>query len=224
MPTPSTHKKSKALSPFLHLFIPVAFVLGLGSGYLLWGHTTTPAAADTTGVQRVNVSTDGDPSIGPDDAPVTIIEFSDYQCGYCKRWHDQVFQALMASYPNQIRFVYRDFPIFGDSSVAAAEAAACAGEQGHYWEFHDAIFSGQYELGRAAYEQYAADLGLDTAAFSACLENRTYQGEVMADYNAGVNVGVQSTPTFFINGRIVIGALPFENFKAIIDEELGVKP
>ncbi len=224
MPTPSTHKKSKPLSPFIHLLIPVAFVLGLGSGYLLWGYTTTPAAADTTGVQRVNVSTDGEPSIGPDDAPVTIIEFSDYQCGYCKQWHDQVFQALMASYPNQIRFVYRDFPIFGDSSVAAAEAAACAGAQGAYWEFHDAIFSGQYELGRAAYEQYAADLGLDTAAFSACMENHTYREDVMTDYYAGVNVGVQSTPTFFINGRIVIGALPFENFKALIDEELGVNP
>ena len=224
MPTPSTHKKNKALSPFLHLFIPVAFVLGLGSGYLLWGNTTTPAAADTTGVQRVNVSTDGDPSIGPEDAPVTIIEFSDYQCGYCKQWHNQVFQALMAAYPNQIRFVYRDFPIFGDSSVVAAEAAACAGEQGAYWEFHDAIFSGQYELGRAAYEQYAADLGLDTAAFTTCLNDHRYQAEVKADAADAARVGLTGTPSFVINGRVFIGAHPFEDFKVIIDEELAVKP
>ena len=224
MPTPTTHKKRKSLSPFFYLFIPVAFVLGLGSGYLLWGHTTTQVAADTPGVQRVTVSTEGDPSIGPADAPITIVEFSDYQCGYCRKWNDQVFQALMDNYPNQIRFVYRDFPIFGDSSEAAAEAAACAGDQGIYWKYHAALFSGQYPLGRAAYEQYASDLGLETAAFRACLDDHRSLAEIKADAADATRLGLNSTPSFVINGRIVIGALPFEDFKTIIDEELAAKP
>ncbi|MCX6038212.1 MAG: DsbA family protein [Chloroflexi bacterium] len=225
MPTPSTHKKSKPLSPFIHLFIPVAFILGLGSGYLLWGQPTPPAAAGTTEVQRVNVSTDGDPSIGPEDAPVTIVEFSDYQCPYCQSWYQQTFDRLMANYPGQIRFVYRDLPLPGHpESLPAAEAANCAGEQGAYWKFHDALFSGQYALGRAAYEQYAADLGLEPAAFTACLDDHRTQNEVRADAADATRLGLTGTPSFVINGRILIGALPFEDFKAIIDEELAVKP
>jgi len=224
MPTPTTHKKRKSLSPFFYLFIPVAFVLGLGSGYLLWGHTTTQVAADTPGVQRVTVSTEGNPSIGPEDASVTIVEFGDYQCGICRQWYNQVFQALMDNYPNQVRFVYRDFPIFGDSSEAAAEAAACAGDQGIYWKYHAALFSGQYPLGRAAYEQYASDLGLETAAFRACLDDHRSLAEIKADAADATRLGLNSTPSFVINGRIVIGALPFEDFKTIIDEELAAKP
>ena len=225
MLTPSTHKKRKPLSPFLHLLIPVAFILGLGSGYLLWGYTTPPAVAGTTEVQRVNVSTDGDPSIGPEDAPVTIVEFSDYQCPYCASWYQQTFDRLIANYPGQIRFVYRDLPLpMHPEAIPAAEAANCAGEQGAYWKFHDALFSGQYDLGRAAYEQYAADLGLEPAAFTACLDDHRYQDEVRADAADATRLGLTGTPSFVINGRILIGALPFEDFKAIIDEELAVKP
>jgi protein-disulfide isomerase len=192
---------------------------------LLWGPKTTPTAAGTTGVQRVTVSTDGDPSIGPDDAPVTIVEFSDYQCPYCQAWYQQTFDQLLANYPSQIRFVYRDLPVPGHpESLPAAEAANCAGGQGAYWKFHDALFSGQYALGRAAYERYAADLGLDTAAFTACLDDHRYQAEVKADAVDATRLGLTGTPSFVINGRILIGALPFEDFKAIIDEELAGKP
>ncbi len=225
MPTPSTHKKSKSLSPFVNLLIPVAFILGLGSGYLLWGHATKSAAAGATEVQRVDASTDGDPSIGPEDAPVTIIEFSDYQCPYCQAWYQQVYDQLMANYPGKIRFVYRDLPLPGHpESLPAAEAANCAGEQGVYWKFHDDLFSGQYSLGRAAYEQYAADLGLDTAAFTACLDDHRFQAEVKADAVDADRLGLTGTPSFVINGRILIGAQPFESFKSIIDEELATKP
>jgi protein-disulfide isomerase len=225
MPTRTTHKRSKLLSPYLYLFIPVAFVLGLGSGYLLWGHITSPAVAGTTGVQRVTVSTDGDPSIGPEDAPVTIVEFSDYQCPYCKTWYQQTYDQLMANYPGKIRFVYRDLPLpMHPEAIPAAEAADCAEEQGAFWKYHDALFSGQYTLGRTAYEQYAADLGLDTTAFSACLDDHRYQAEVKANAADAARLGLTGTPSFVINGRILIGALPFEDFKAIIDEELAGKP
>jgi protein-disulfide isomerase len=225
MLTSSTHKRRKSLSPFLYLFIPVAFALGLGSGYLLWGRSTTLVAAEPTEVKLLDVSTDGDPSIGPDDAPVTIVEFSDFQCPYCQLWYQQTFDQLMANYPGQIRFVYLDLTSPGHpESLPAAEAASCSGEQGAFWKFHDALFSGQYALGRASYEQYAADLGLDIAAFTACLDDHRYQAEVKADTAEAARLGLNGTPSFVINGRILIGAHPFADFKAIIDEELAKKP
>ena len=225
MLTPTTHKKNKPLPAFVHLFIPVAFILGLGSGYLLWGQPVAPVAAVVTGVQRVNVSTEGDPSIGPEDAPVTIVEFSDYQCPYCQSWYLQTFDRLMANYPDQIRFVYRDLPLPGHpESLPAAEAANCAGEQGAYWKFHNALFSGKYTLGRAAYEQYAAALELDRTAFTTCLDDPRTQDEVKADAADAARLRLTGTPSFVINGRILIGALPFEDFKTIIDEELAAKP
>ena len=196
-----------------------ALALGLAAGYLVWGSTAT---AGTGQVRRVNVTTDGDPSIGPEDAPVTIIEFSDYQCPYCAQWYLQVYQQVMSAYPRQIKFVYRDNPLSSHpEAVPAAEAANCAGEQGAYWKFHDALFNGQYGLGRSAYDQYATDLGLNTSAFDACLDSHRYQGEVRADASDAARVGISSTPSFVINGRLLVGALPFADFKAVIDEELA---
>jgi protein-disulfide isomerase len=225
MHTPSPRSKRKNLSPFFHLFIPVAFVLGLGSGYLLWGYPFTSAEAGTVAIQRVNVSTEGDPSIGPADAPVTIVEFSDYQCPYCQTWYQQTFNQLLANYPDQIRFVYRDLPLpMHSEAIPAAEAAHCAGEQGVYWKYHDSLFSGKYSLGRVGYEQYATDLGLDAVAFTACLDDHRYQDEIKTDAAEAARVGLNGTPSFVINGRILIGALPYADFKAIIDEELAAKP
>ena len=225
MPTRQSMPRRKKTSPLIHLFIPVAFFLGLGGGYLLWGGNRTSEAADTEKVRRVDVSTDDDPSIGPEDAPVTIIEFSDYQCPYCESWYQQVYEQLLASYPGQIRFVYRDLPLsMHPEALPAAEAADCAGEQGDYWKYHDALFGGQYGLNRAAYEQYAADLGLDTQAFTACLDSHRYQDEIQADASDAAHVGINSTPTFVVNGRVLVGALPFANFQAVIDEELAAKP
>ena len=214
-PTRVSHRSN---SPFVVVFIVIAFILGLSVGYLLWGGN--PGSANP--VHRVDVSTDGDPSIGPDNAPVTIIEFSDYQCPYCQRWHDQVFQKLMAAYPGKIKFVYRDNPLpIHPEAEPAAEAADCAGVQGAYWKFHDDLFSGQYGFGRTAYEQYAKDLGLDTAAFTACLDSHQFKAEVEADAEDAANAGLSSTPSFAINGRLLVGALPFADFKSVIDEELS---
>jgi len=120
--------RRKSNSPFFVIFIGLAFILGLAVGYLVWGGNESAVGADQ--VRRVDVSTDGDPSIGPEDAPVTIIEFSDYQCPYCAQWHQQVYQQLMASYPGQIKFIYRDNPLSSHAEAEpAAEAANCAGEQ-----------------------------------------------------------------------------------------------
>jgi len=216
--------------PFVYsLLIPMIFALGIGSGYLIWGRTppatATPAALATATVQvrRYDVPVDDDPFIGPEDAPITIIEFSDYQCPYCKKWHDEVLDQLLANYPDQIRFVYRDFPLISlhPGAAPAAEAADCAGEQGSYWPFYQALFSMKYDLTTEAYQQYAAELGLDMQAFAECLADRRYEPEVMGDYNYAVNLGISSTPTFFINGIPIVGAQPYEVFKQLIDKELA---
>jgi protein-disulfide isomerase len=223
MSTSPIRTKNKSSSGSMVLFIPLAFLIGLGAGYLLWGGQV-PAAADAGDPQRIDVSSDSDPSIGPADAPVTIIEFSDYQCPYCKLWYDQVFTQVMANYPSQVRFVYRDLPITGHpEALPAAEAADCAGEQNAYWNYHNALFDAKYGLGRAAYEQYASDLGLNMASFTACLDDHRYQQEVNADGNDAIRLGLGSTPTFVINGRVLVGALPYANFKAVIDEELAAQ-
>jgi len=216
--------------PFVYsLLIPMIFALGIGSGYLIWGRTppatATPAALATATVQvrRYDVPVDDDPFIGPEDAPITIIEFSDYQCPYCKKWHDEVLDRMLANYPGQIRFVYRDFPLISihPGAAPAAEAADCAGEQGSYWPFYQALFSMKYDLTTEAYQQYAAELGLDMQAFAECLADRRYEPEVMGDYNYAVNLGISSTPTFFINGIPIVGAQPYEVFKQLIDKELA---
>ena len=209
----------------IYILLPIAFLLGLGAGFLLWGGRVPSSTAGTEQVQRLAVSDDSDPSIGPANAPVTIIEFSDYQCPYCQMWNQQVFDQLLANYPSQVRFVYRDLPVTGHlEAVPAAEAADCAGEQGFYWQFHKALFSGKYTLSRAAYEQYATELGLNLQSFITCLDDHRYQQEVQADARDAQRVGISSTPTFLINGRLLVGAQPFSKFKAVIDEELAAKP
>ncbi len=219
-----SQSRRKSNFPFYFIFISLAFFLGLAVGYLVWGGNET-VAADSGQIRRVDVSTESDASIGPDDAPVTIIEFSDYQCPYCQQWYSQVYPQLMAAYPGKIKFVYRDNPLpMHAEAQPAAEAAECAGEQSAYYKFHDALFSGQYDLGRAAYDQYAAELGLDTAAFAACLDTHRFKSEVEADARDAALAGLNSTPSFVVNGRVLIGALPFADFKAVIDEELAANP
>lgn len=215
----SSRRKTDSSAVYIVL-LPVVFILGLAAGYLLWGQK--PAVPDVQAQGRIDVSADDDPAFGPGDAPILIIEFSDYQCPYCKVWHDQVFDRLMANYPGQIRFVYRDFPLGNHPEAApAADAANCAGEQDAFWEFHAALFSMQYGLNAQAYQQYAANLNLDLAAFNTCIQSNRYELEMAADLQYAQSIGVQVTPTFFINGIKVEGAQPYEVFKTIIDQELA---
>jgi protein-disulfide isomerase len=176
-------------------------------------------------VKRYDVPIDDDYVFGPEDAPITIIEFSDFQCPYCRQWYTDVLQPLFEMYPGKIRFVYRDFPLTSihPEAMPAAIAADCAGEQGKYYEYHNKLFSGQYNLGSDAYLKYAAELGLDNEQFAACVESQKYRDEVMADQDWAANLGVQSTPTFFLNGLPLVGAQPLETFKMVIDWELEGK-
>ena len=216
---PTTSSKSKSTSIFIFL-IPIVFILGLGAGYLIWGNR---AAADTQNSSYILNLADDDASIGPADAPITIVEFSDYQCPYCKKWYDDVFSRLLSDYPNQIRFVYRDFPLYQihPGAEPAAEAAECAGDQNAYWQYHNALFSNKYDLTSDGFIQYATELGLDTNSFASCMSSATHQSEVIKDLQDAINIGVQSTPTFFSNGFQVVGAQPYETFKNIIDQLLA---
>jgi len=223
MPENSPLPRHKSTSPWIFL-LPIVFLLGMGSGFLLWGRSSSGAATATPSEHRVNVSAGNAPSIGPANAPVTIIEFGDYQCPYCKLWHEQVYDRLMANYPGQVRFVYRDFPLpMHPEALPAAEAADCALQQNAFWKFHDALFGQQDGLGRQAYDEYARDLGLDMGAFDRCLDSQQNQSSINASAQYGAGLGIDSTPTFFINGIPVIGAQPYEVFQQIVDQELAVK-
>lgn len=219
------------------VLLPLAFVAGLAFGYVFWGRGTSTAgapaaAAQTSSTQAANgqqqtptrydVSAANRPSIGPEGAPITIIEFSDYECPFCKKFHAETFGKIMDTYKGKIRFVYRNFPLTGihPDASPAAEAANCAGEQGDYWAYHDKLLSGA-TLGDQVYTQYATDLGLDLTKFQDCRTNHKYQSIIQEDYNFAENLGIRSTPTFFINGLAIVGAQPFEVFKQVIDQELA---
>lgn len=183
----------------------------------------TPTAGSTspTSPDRYDIEIEGQPFVGPVDAPVVIVEFSDFSCGYCRRWHLEIFQQLMEIYPEQIRFVYRDFPILSEESFNAAVAAQCAHEQGAFWGFHDALFTRTEAKGLETYLLFAQELGLDIQEFQVCMESGLAADEVMSDARFASSLGIGGTPTFFINGIPMVGAQPLENFTSIIDQELG---
>jgi protein-disulfide isomerase len=162
-----------------------------------------------------------DPIRGNQSAPVTIVEFSDYQCPFCARVNPTI-EKVRETYGNKVRIVFKDFPLANHAQAPkAAEAAHCAGDQGKYWEMHDRLFSDQRALEVPGLKASAAALGLNVAKFNQCLDSATYQAIVQEDLSLGEKMGVNSTPTLYINGRAVVGAQPFELFKSIIDEELA---
>jgi len=174
--------------------------------------------------QQSDISADDDPSVGPANAPVTIIEFSDYQCPFCKRVEPAIRQVL-DTYKDKVRLVYRDFPLsFHQNAQKAAEASECADEQGKFWEYHDLLFERQAEWsseGNDKLKEYASSLGLDAKKFNECLDSGKYASEVQKDLNDGQSYGVAGTPAFFINGIEVSGAQPFSSFQQVIDTELS---
>ena len=161
------------------------------------------------------------PSRGPKDAKITIVEFSDFQCPFCSRAHDTVEQVMQA-YPGKLRLVFRHFPLdFHKQAPKAAEAAMCADEQGKFWEYHDVLFKNQQKLEPADLKAHASVVGLDAGKFGSCLDSSKFAQAVKADTEAGKKVGVSGTPAFFINGVMLSGAQPYEEFKRVIDQELG---
>lgn len=171
-----------------------------------------------------SVSPDDDPRQGEAKSKVTIIEFSDFQCPFCKKALPTV-KKILKNYQGQIEFVYRDFPLdFHKQAQNAAEAAQCANEQNKFWEYHDLLFEKQNEWAKSEglefFKKYAQELKLEMEKFNRCLEGHKYKEEVEKDLKDGEEVEVSGTPTFFINGRKLTGARSYEEFKKIIDEEI----
>ncbi|MCP4447615.1 MAG: DsbA family protein [Myxococcales bacterium] len=161
------------------------------------------------------------PAQGAESAKVTIVEFSDYQCHFCGKSEPTVHK-LLEEYGDKIRLVYRDYPLPNHTDAPkAAEAAHCAGKEGKFWEMHDALFANSGALGVADIKRYAVTLGLDSEQFAGCLDSGEMKPIVIASMEEGQKVGVNGTPAFFVNGRILSGAQPFERFKEVIDHELG---
>jgi protein-disulfide isomerase len=164
------------------------------------------------------------PSKGPATAPVTIVEFSDYECPFCVR-AEPTLKEVLAAYPGKIRLVYRDYPLpMHKKAPKAAEAAHCAGDQGKYWEMHDRLFAANGKLDVPDLKAAAREVqGIDGAKFDKCLDSGEKAKEVEKHQKAGEEAGVSGTPAFFVNGRLLSGAQPLDAFKALIDEELKAK-
>jgi protein-disulfide isomerase len=156
-----------------------------------------PQPAPTPAPERVEVGVDDDPVLGKTDAPVTMIEFSDYGCPFCERFYVQTLPQIEKEYidTGKVKFVYRDY--------------------------HNTLFDHQNAMDNSSLKKYAADLGLDTALFDRCLESGAMAEEVQKDFYESARIGIRGTPTFFINGLRLVGALPYQSFKQVIDQELN---
>jgi len=188
------------------------------------GGTAPPAPS--AGVTDMKVLSDDDPFMGKKDAPVTIVEFSDYECPFCERFYQQTLPQIKSQYidTGKVKFVYRDFPLgFHQQAEPAAIAANCAGVQDKYFEYHDKIFNSGGAAGKSSadYKKWAQELGLNLAKWEACLSDPAQKQEIQKDLADGSAAGVQGTPGFIINGKVISGAQPFSVFQQVIDAELN---
>ena len=188
-------------------------------------------------LQPVKISLDDDPIRGNPDAPITIVEFSDYQCPFCARFYAQTLPLLLEEYIDEgkVNLVYRDFPVqrIHPNALSAAVAAECADEQGKYWEYHDTLFEKQNAWAKldsnsaiSTCSQFATEIALEQQQFDNCLESGKYLEEVQADFSDGKNYQVTGTPGFFIGNEDIwfvkiIGAKPYDAFKKVIDAQLN---
>jgi protein-disulfide isomerase len=216
------------------LIIAVSVVFGSDLKLLFKSGPTAlnPPGLEQPSKQEVaQVDADDDAFLGKADAPVTVIEFSDFQCPFCRRMYIQTLSALKKDYVDtgKIKFVYRDFPLtFHEGAQDYAEATECANDEGKFWQMHDKIFDEQEKLGqgtipypgRETLFAWAGQIGLNAGKFKECLESDKYKEEVEKDIQDGVTAGVQGTPATFVNGRVVSGAQPLTAFVKIIEEEL----
>jgi protein-disulfide isomerase len=210
--------------------LALGIVIGLlivGALLLLPRRSAAPAAAPTNAA--VAVATDpapmnAAPSLGPATASVTITEYADFGCPACWEWYKLgVLDQLRAKYGDQIRFVWRDFPVITLLSPKAAEAGQCAHEQGKFWEFHDAVYQHEGAIEASDLQAYASEVGLDMKLFNDCVTSRRYQDRVNAQQHEGFERGLNGAPAFFVNDQRVIGPQSAAVFEKIIDPILAAK-
>lgn len=225
---------NKLLGAVIVLLIAFSFA----GGYILGGSGKVITTAAVVAPQNnnlpaqppaiVDVKTDTAYLLGNKDAKVKIVEFSDFQCPFCGSFFTSSFGQIKKDYidTGKVTFYLRNYPLpFHQNAEKAAEAAECAGEQGKFWEYHDVLFGKQSSWsntdGVTDFKQYASDLKLDTAKFNSCLDTDKYKNKIAADINDGNSYGVSGTPTFYINGKQLVGAQPYSVFQQAIDSELA---
>ncbi len=201
--------------------------------YVLPGKSTTGNVIQQPGqnlptepTAKVQVDIDGDPVKGEASADITIVEFSDYECPFCARAFAQSLTSVNQYIEDgKAKLILKDYPLpFHSQAQKAAEAAHCARKQGgdaKYYEMHDLLFTSGVEGGVATFKEYAQQLNLNTAQFNSCLDSGEFEDEVKADLQYGSTIGVQGTPAFFVNGRLISGACPDSTFKQAMDAELN---
>jgi protein-disulfide isomerase len=178
-------------------------------------------AAGAAEVEPAQVETEGHPAMGPAAAPVTIVEFGDFECPRCGAMHP-VLREVLANYPDQVRLVFRQLPLGSVHPYArkAAEASLCAFDQGRFWEFHDALFADQGDLSRPSLGSRASALDLDVDRFSSCLDSGEKEAAVERDIEAAIEAGAYSVPTLYINGQMLTGSWPYREVADRVDAEL----
>ena len=180
------------------------------------------------------ISLDGRPSLGEEDAPVTVVEFADYQCPFCRKFALETFDQIKEDYidTGKVRFVYKDLPLVQlghDQAIPMAKAAHCAGEQDQYWAMHDKLYDEQRKISPRETAKFGGDeipiwaneLGLNMNEFNQCMQSDRYDAQIQEDLSEAQAVGASGTPTFFINGKRVVGAQPYQAFKQVIESELN---
>ena len=206
---------------FLRIFlvvIGVMLVVAVFSYIIGQSQVTLPNGGDSIPVPPLDI--DADPSLGPIDATVTIVEYSDFECPFCLSVQPTL-QQVMDEYEGDVRLVFKNYPLnIHANAFIAAEAGECANEQGGFWDMHDIMFSNQPGLGAEYLKKYAEEIALDIEKFSACLDSEKYKAEVERDIAEGSSLGFTGVPVFFINGRLLSGAQPIEAFRNVIDEAL----
>ena len=252
----SISMKKSTFNKLIYGVLVAAMISAFLGGYVLGTETVEPSAIDirdsngfagqspanqlesqsSTPSRVISVSPDDDPVLGDPNAPITIIEFSDYQCPFCGRFFEATLPLIEKNYieTGKVKFVYRDYPIqeIHPNAVLAALGANCANEQGKFWEYHDKLFENQRQWGSldfenavSTFEKFAEELDLDTDTFNPCLESEKYMGELQKDLYDGVAYGVTGTPGFFIGNEkigygLVSGAQPYAAFEQVLDQLL----
>jgi len=179
-----------------------------------------PTPSPTPSVVDIEITED-DYIRGDENAPVTLVEYSDFECSFCARVKPTLDQVL-EDYDGQVRLIYRHFPLsFHTNAQKSGEASECAGEQGKFWEMHDKLFENQSSLSVDNYKKWAGELGLNATTFNDCLDTGKYATKVSDGLTEGSAYGVQGTPATFVNGTLVSGAQPYSSFAAAIDAALA---
>lgn len=230
----NTESGSRVSSTYLipGAIIVAGAIVGIAIIYTSSPRTAPSAGTAAVGVASPKVTVPADlagsaPSLGNPDAPVTIVEFGDFQCPFCGRFFQTTEKQIIEQYvkTGKARFVYRDFAFLGPESEWAANAAECANEQGKFWQYHDYLYNNQQGENQGAFSKdnlksFARSLGLNAQQFDSCLDGDKYVEIVRRDTEEGRSAGVSGTPGTFVNGRLIQGAVPFAQFQAVIEEEL----